>query len=190
MDTRGRLQPMYELTIDQARQVLVRESKSVRRAVINVLNEMAEQIKTLQEPQVPTNFADALRLALHQQEQLEAQQHELTQARCTLISQNTYINEIEPKASKWDKFLDSEGYISMKTLSDILKMGKYDDKGKFKLLGRNTLMQLLREKKVLTLKNATYQKYSKYFVTKINEGSNGTMYYTTYSNAKGLDFIA
>mgnify|MGYP003483428992 FL=1 len=60
--------PMFVLTISQAKQVLVRESKFVRKAVIKKLEELENKIK------VPTTFKDALKLALEQQEQLERQQ--------------------------------------------------------------------------------------------------------------------
>ena len=60
--------PMFVLTISQAKQVLVRESKFVRKAVIKKLEELENKIK------VPTTFKDALKLALEQQELLERQQ--------------------------------------------------------------------------------------------------------------------
>ncbi|MGL5970703.1 MAG: hypothetical protein ACRCZ9_03370 [Fusobacteriaceae bacterium] len=48
-DTLNRNQPMFELTIDQAKQVLVRESKTVRRAVIKQLEEYKNQKAVLSE---------------------------------------------------------------------------------------------------------------------------------------------
>lgn len=50
--------PMFVLTISQAKQVLVRESKFVRKAVIKKLEELENKIK------VPTTFKDALKLCV------------------------------------------------------------------------------------------------------------------------------
>ena len=50
-DSTGRKLPMYVLTLSQAKQVLVRESKFVRKAVIKYIEELEEQIK--QQENVP-----------------------------------------------------------------------------------------------------------------------------------------
>ena len=50
-DSTGRKLPMYVLTLSQAKQVLVRESKFVRKAVIKYIEELEEQIK--QQANVP-----------------------------------------------------------------------------------------------------------------------------------------
>ena len=42
---RGKKYPMFTLTLSQARQILVRESKFVRRAVINFIDRIEEEIK-------------------------------------------------------------------------------------------------------------------------------------------------
>ena len=60
--------PMFVLTIPQGKQVLARESKFVRKAVIHKLEELENKFK------VPTNFKEALQLALEQQEIIEEQQ--------------------------------------------------------------------------------------------------------------------
>lgn len=45
---RGKKYPMFTLTLSQARQILVRESKFVRRAVINFIDRIEEEIKETQ----------------------------------------------------------------------------------------------------------------------------------------------
>lgn len=45
---RGKKYPMFKLTLSQARQILVRESKFVRRAVINFIDRIEEEIKETQ----------------------------------------------------------------------------------------------------------------------------------------------
>lgn len=44
LDSKGRQQPMYVLTLSQAKQVLVREHKTVRRAVIKYIEILEEQL--------------------------------------------------------------------------------------------------------------------------------------------------
>ena len=66
--SRGKEYPMFILTISKAKQVLVRESKYVRKAVIHKLEELENKIK------VPTTFKEALKLAIEQHEKIEKQQ--------------------------------------------------------------------------------------------------------------------
>ena len=47
-DDKGELRPMFILTIDQAKQVLLRESKVVRKAVIQYLNLLEKRIRQLE----------------------------------------------------------------------------------------------------------------------------------------------
>ena len=47
-DEKGELRPMFILTIDQAKQVLMRESKVVRKAVIQYLNLLEKRIRELE----------------------------------------------------------------------------------------------------------------------------------------------
>lgn len=47
-DEKGELRPMFILTIDQAKQVLLRESKAVRKAVIQYLNLLEKRIRELE----------------------------------------------------------------------------------------------------------------------------------------------
>lgn len=47
-DDKGELRPMFILTIDQAKQILLRESKFVRKAVIRYLNLLEKRIRELE----------------------------------------------------------------------------------------------------------------------------------------------
>ena len=68
-DKKGEKRPMFILDLQQSRQVLVRESKFVRKAVIKYIDELENKLRG--QFQVPTTFADALRLAAEQQERIE-----------------------------------------------------------------------------------------------------------------------
>lgn len=46
VNSQGKKQPMFVLTLSQAKQVLVRESKAVRKAVIHYIEELEEALKT------------------------------------------------------------------------------------------------------------------------------------------------
>lgn len=73
------------LTRDQCMYVLMRESKAVRRRVQEKLNQRAQ-------PSIPQTFAQALRLAAEQQEEIERQQLALQQAKPKVVYSDTMLN--------------------------------------------------------------------------------------------------
>lgn len=85
---------------------------------------------------LPQTFAEALRLAADQQEQLELQQKQL--------------DEQKPKVEFFDAVAESKTAIEMKAVANTLH---------FKNIGRNKLFAILREKKILMGNNMPYQKY-------------------------------
>ena len=85
---------------------------------------------------LPQTFAEALRLAADQQEQLELQQKQL--------------KEQKPKVEFFDAVAESKTAIEMKAVANTLH---------FKNIGRNKLFAILREKKILMGNNMPYQKY-------------------------------
>ena len=84
---------------------------------------------------VPTTFAEALRLAAEQQEQIESQQK--------LIEVQT------PKAEFYDDVVESKDSLPMDKTAKTLNMG----------IGRNKLFALLRDEKILMRNNTPYQQY-------------------------------
>lgn len=84
---------------------------------------------------VPHTFAEALRLAAEQQEQIEAQQK--------LIEVQT------PKAEFYDDVVESKDALPMDRTAKTLNMG----------IGRNKLFALLRGEKILMQNNTPYQQY-------------------------------
>lgn len=129
----GQEYPMFELTLNQAKQILVRESKFVRKAVIAYIDKLEKRLNEVFK--VPSSFAEALRLAAEQQEQIEKQQ--------------TLIEEQKPKAEFYDDVIDSKDAIDMAKVAKTLNMG----------IGRNNLFQFLREKGILMRDNTPYQLY-------------------------------
>lgn len=101
---------------------------------INAFNEMEKKIRETMG--VPQTFAEALRLAAKQQEQLELQQKQL--------------DEQKPKVEFFDAVAESKTAIEMKAVANTLH---------FKNVGRNKLFAILREKKILMSNNMPYQRY-------------------------------
>lgn len=132
-DSKGEMRPMFSLTLSQAKQVLVRESKFVRKAVVAYIERLENAIK--QRFQVPTTFAEALRLAAEQQEKIEAQQK--------------LIEVQKPKAEFYDEVVDSKDAIDMQSVAKTLNAG----------MGRTTLFRFLRGNKILMRNNQPYQRY-------------------------------
>ena len=84
---------------------------------------------------VPQTFAEALRLAAEQQEEIERQQK--------LIEVQT------PKAEFYDDVVESKDAMPMDKVAKTLNMG----------IGRNKLFEVLRNEKILMGNNTPYQKY-------------------------------
>ena len=89
---------VLRLTPDQCKLVAMRESKSVRRQVLVALNQMA--------PALPKNFAEALRLAADQQEQIEHQAQQLAIA--------------APKVEFVDKYVEATGLKGFRQVAKLL----------------------------------------------------------------------
>ena len=107
-DQWNREQPMFILDLQQSRQVLVRESKFVRKAVIKYIDELENKLRG--QFQVPTTFADALRLAAEQQERIE---------KLALDNKvkDQQILELQPKASYYDLILQCKDLLSMTVIA-------------------------------------------------------------------------
>lgn len=102
-DQWNREQPMFILNLQQSRQVLVRESKFVRKAVIKYIDELENKLKG--QFQVPTTFADALRLAAEQQERIE-------QLALDNKVKEQQISELQPKVLYYDLILQCKDLLS------------------------------------------------------------------------------
>ena len=97
-DQWNREQPMFVLSFNQAKQVLVRESKRVRKAVIEYIEKLENALKN--KFQVPANFKEALLLAVKQQEKIEELQEEVE-------IRGQLIGELKPAKDYLDTILAS-----------------------------------------------------------------------------------
>ncbi|EIJ70639.1 phage antirepressor protein KilAC domain protein [Fusobacterium necrophorum subsp. funduliforme ATCC 51357] len=107
-DKQNQERPMFILDLQQSRQVLVRESKFVRKAVIKYIDELENKLRG--QFQVPTTFADALRLAAEQQERIE---------KLALDNKvkDQQILELQPKASYYDLILQCKDLLSITVIA-------------------------------------------------------------------------
>lgn len=91
-----------DLTFDQCILVGMRESKAVRRAILAKLKELEEG----QAPKPPSTFAEALRLAADQAEQIEQQQKALAIA--------------APKVEFVDQYVEATGSMTFRQVCKLL----------------------------------------------------------------------
>lgn len=95
--------------------------------------------------------------------------------------EDTYfkVKEIEnkEKVSKWDKFLNTDGLISI------------GDFGKIIGIGRNTLFKKLKDMKILQDNRIPYQRYMKYFEVKSTVKNNKT-FNVTLINKIGINYLS
>jgi len=128
---RGQTYPKFDLTISQAKQVLVRESKMVRKAVIAFLEKIESQLANTKPKEFTTK-----ELLLLQLETIErAEKAEIK------------VLELQPKADFYDQVTDSTDTVDIGTVAKVLNLG----------YGRTTLFQKLRDMKVLMHDNKPYQ---------------------------------
>lgn len=165
---RGKEYPMFQLSLNQAKQLLVRESKFVRKAVFDYIDKLEEVIK--RQFKVPTTFREALLLAADQQAVIEQQQE--------------LIEFQQPKVEFHDAVTKSKDVCYMDEVAKILNMG----------IGRNNLFKFLRENKVLMEGNKPYQDYVRRGWFKIDESTymedgEVKIRHTTKVYQKGVDGI-
>lgn len=115
------------LTLDQCKLVAMRESKAVRRAVM-------QRLKELEGPQLPKTLSGALRLAADQAEQIERQQEALAIA--------------APKVEFVDQYVENSGSMTFRQVAKLLNANErklrqflLDNRIQYKLGGNWTAYQ-------------------------------------------------
>lgn len=133
-----------------------------------------EQMRNELQPKfnVPTTFAEALRLAADQQEKIEAQAKQL--------------EEQKPKVEFFDTVADSKTAISMNDVAKVLGI---------KGMGRNNLFEFLRNEKILMSNNVPFQiyvdrGYFRVIEQKYMKNGEPCMNIKTLVYQKGVDFIS
>lgn len=129
-DSTGRNLKCYELTKMQTIDLMTGYNIELRIKI----NRRWEELETQSKFQIPTTFADALRLAATQQEQIDSQQRE--------------IEALKPKGLFADAVSTSKTSILIGELAKILKQNSID-------IGQNRLFSWLRENGYLIKRNGT-----------------------------------
>lgn len=101
----GQEYPMFELTLSQAKQVLVRESKFVRKAVISYIEKLEKTLMNNQ-PKLPQTYKEALKELLIQVEGNERLQLE--------------NKDMKPKAEYFDEIVDRGGLTNFRDTAKLL----------------------------------------------------------------------
>jgi phage antirepressor YoqD-like protein len=120
INSQNKEQPMFTLTISQGKQVLVRESKFVRKATIIYLEALEQKVKSLQ-PEIPQSYIGALEALIVSEKEKEKLQKQIG-------LQSTQIEFVK-------QVLDTEEKIDIGQCAKILELP----------FGRNTLFKKLRE---------------------------------------------
>lgn len=133
-DANGQNRPCYFLTKKGCLILASGYDALLRERIINRWEEL-ELGERQEMPKLPQTFAEALRLAAEQAEQLEKQQ--------------ARIEEMKPKEEFFDQVTDSKDACDMATVAKVLNMG----------IGRNNLFEILRNNKILQGNNQPMQRY-------------------------------
>ena len=108
LDKSNRNSKMYELDFKQSLQILMSESKTVRKKVIIVLKEQQEKINELTKPK-QLSVKDILLLALESEEK-------------RLLAEAKIV-ELQPKADFYDCVTDSKDTCDISTVAKVLDLG-------------------------------------------------------------------
>lgn len=136
----GQEYPMFELTTSQAKQVLVRESKVVRKAVIAYIEKLENELNGV-------SRREELLIQLFSSNPLE-----VSSAHKELVALETApliekIEEQAPKVEFYDQIADTTTSFDMQEVSAMLKLS----------YGRNVLFRKLRDAKILMRDNLPYR---------------------------------
>lgn len=100
----GQQYPMFELTIPQAKQVLVRESKTVRKAVIAYLERLESKVN------MPQTYLEALRALVSAEEEK--------------LQLSAKLQEVKPKVDTYDRIVDRNALTNLRDTAKEIKVGE------------------------------------------------------------------
>lgn len=148
--------PMFILNFNQAKQVLVRESKVVRKAVIRYLEELEKQIDIRkQQYKLPQNYVEALKQLITQVETNEELQK-------INSMQQQQLGELKPIKEYYDEILNSKGTMKITQIAADYDMSAtklnriLNDKGLIRKIGDQWILYSKHMGKGYT-KSETYE---------------------------------
>lgn len=139
-DKSGKMSAKFDLTLSQAKQLLVRESKVVRKAVIAYIEKLENELNGV-------SRREELLIQLFSSNPLE-----VSSAHKELVALETApliekIEEQAPKVEFYDQIADTTTSFDMQEVSAMLKLS----------YGRNVLFRKLRDAKILMNDNLPYR---------------------------------
>lgn len=174
-DAKGEMRPCYQLNKTECLYIATKFNDEARAKLVIRWEELERQNA---QPSIPQNFAEALRLAATQQEQLEAQRAELEAA--------------APKVAFANAMLASKNSCLVGELAKIISQNGYT-------IGQNRLFQWLRENGYLgrigEYYNVPNQRYVEQGLFEVKRstrsGSSGELYNitTTKVTPKGQEYF-
>jgi phage antirepressor YoqD-like protein len=178
----GQTYPKFDLTLNQAKQVLVRESKIVRKAVIAYIEKLEQELSSNRKLTkkesliIQLHSSDAIAVASAHKELVDLEKAPLIKL----------IEEQAPKVEFYNQVADTTSSFDMKEVSAMLKLS----------YGRNTLFRKLREANVLMDDNLPYRSHinNGYFIVVETKWMNpktdqATATFQTRITQKGLDWL-
>ena len=177
----GQTYKMFNLTLSQAKQVLVRESKIVRKSVIAYIEKLEQELTSQKLTNKETLLiqlfsSDAIVVASAHKELVALEKAPLVQI----------IEEQKPKVEFYDQVAETTTSFDMKEVSAMLKLS----------YGRNTLFRKLREANVLMEDNLPYRSHinNGYFIVVETKWMNpktdqATATFQTRITQRGLDWL-
>lgn len=180
-DKSGKSNTMFNLSLNEAKQVLVRESKIVRKAVIAYIEKLEQELTSQKLTNKETLLiqlfsSDAIVVASAHKELVALEKAPLVQI----------IEEQKPKVEFYDQVAETTTSFDMKEVSAMLKLS----------YGRNTLFRKLREANVLMEDNLPYRSHinNGYFIVVETKWMNHktdqvTATFQTRITQRGLDWL-
>ena len=172
LDANGQSRKCYNLNYEQALQILMSESKTVRKGCIQVMKAQQEKINQLSIPSY--QIEDPIKRA-------EAW---IEEKRILQLAEAKNL-ELQPKADFYDQVTESTDTVDIGTVAKVLGLG----------FGRTTLFQKLRDLKVLMPNNIPMQSkidagWFRVIETKFNKPDGSThINFKTVVFQKGIDGI-
>lgn len=161
-NSQNKEQPMYILTLNQAKQVLMRESKFVRKAVILYIEKLENQVMELQnkvstKDQYMLNIMNsksdverAINISKFNVEYVVPLEDNLKEETDKRILKDLELKSQKHKVDLYDTIADKDKTF---TMSEVAKLINYIG------IGRNILFEILRLNGILRGNNEPYQKY-------------------------------
>lgn len=174
LSTEGQ-QVEYGLTIDCAKHWAMMQRSEKGMQARNYFIECEKKL-VLGQFSLPKTFSEALQLAADQAKELESKKEEIA-----LLDK--LVDTLEPKAKVYNQISESETLLSLNDAAKSIGMG------------RNRMMEDLRNTKILRVNNVPYQSYidRELFEVKIKSitiGSNQKNYAQTFVTGKGLTWLS